>query len=72
MAEQEKYIVITHAGDYALCKVANTRSRNYDKYVVIKRTLKRVDYWEPISQYYKDRYPAETIYRRLLDGSKNM
>lgn len=72
MIEQERYSVIAHTKEYALCKVISSRSCNYDKYVVIKCTIKRIDYWEPISNYYNDRYPAEAIYRRLIDGSKNL
>ena len=72
MEEPIKYGFIKSTADYALCKVINSRSRHYNKYVVLKCTLKRVNHWDPISNYYRERYTADSIYRRLIDGSKNL
>lgn len=72
MEKQIQYNVITDTENFALCKVASKHSKHYDRYVVLRRTKKDVNHWEPTSRHYKDRHPAESIYRRLIDGSKDM
>lgn len=72
MAVQEGYLIIAYTEEYALCKVNTPHSNYYGEYVIMKCTIKRANYWKPITKHYANRYVAEGIYRRLIDGSKNL
>lgn len=72
METRPVYIVRCHTDEYAMCQVVNKNSPNYGKYVALKCTCKYLNYWEPISSYYDDKLSANSTYRRLIDGSKNM